>query len=83
MTATGGTGAGRSAPGGFPGRRGPDLTVGPIGRTLITFALPVLGCLYLFSSLSLKTMVFFAAWNAVGVIVYLVFSRRTSTLAAQ
>jgi putative MATE family efflux protein len=30
-------------PGGFPGRKGPDLTVGPIGKTLITFALPVLG----------------------------------------
>lgn len=30
-------------PGGFPGRRGPDLTTGPIGRTLILFALPVLG----------------------------------------
>src|SRR5476651_184569 len=30
-------------PGGFPGRKGPDLTVGPIGSTLITFALPVLG----------------------------------------
>jgi putative MATE family efflux protein len=30
--------------GGFAGRRGgPDLTTGPIGRTLITFALPVLG----------------------------------------
>ena len=30
-------------PGAFPGRKGPDLTVGPIGKTLITFALPVLG----------------------------------------
>jgi putative MATE family efflux protein len=30
--------------GGFAGRRGgPDLTTGPIGKTLITFALPVLG----------------------------------------
>ena len=27
----------------MPGRKGPDLTVGPIGATLITFALPVLG----------------------------------------
>jgi APA family basic amino acid/polyamine antiporter len=43
----------------------------------------VLGCLYLFSSLSVKTMLFFAAWNAIGVIVYLVFSRRTSALAAE
>lgn len=30
-------------PGGAPGRRGPDLTTGPIGKTLILFALPVLG----------------------------------------
>lgn len=32
-------------PGGGPpgGRKGPDLTVGPIGRTLILFSLPVLG----------------------------------------
>ena len=30
--------------GGFHGRRGgPDLTTGPIGKTLILFALPVLG----------------------------------------
>src|SRR3954468_6917893 len=29
--------------GGFPGRGGPDLTSGPIGKTLIAFAMPVLG----------------------------------------
>ena len=29
--------------GGFGGRRGPDLTVGPIGKTLILFALPMMG----------------------------------------
>jgi putative MATE family efflux protein len=35
---------GMGGPGGFHGRRGgPDLTTGPIGKTLITFALPVLG----------------------------------------
>lgn len=33
-------GMGRMGPG---GRRGPDLTTGPIGRTLILFSLPVLG----------------------------------------
>ena len=39
----GGPGKG-GPPGGWQGRRGgPDLTQGPIGRTLITFALPVLG----------------------------------------
>jgi putative MATE family efflux protein len=30
-------------PGGQAGRKGPDLTVGPIGKTLILFSLPVLG----------------------------------------
>jgi putative MATE family efflux protein len=30
-------------PSGFAGRRGPDLTTGPIGKTLILFALPVMG----------------------------------------
>lgn len=35
---------GGGPPGAWQGRRsGPDLTVGPIGATLITFALPVLG----------------------------------------
>lgn len=39
-----GPGSLRGVPGGPGGRRGgPDLTQGPIGRTLITFALPVLG----------------------------------------
>jgi putative MATE family efflux protein len=37
-------GPGRGGPGGYPGRReGPDLTTGPIGMTLVMFALPVLG----------------------------------------
>jgi len=35
--------SGRGGPGGFPARRGPDLTTGPIGKTLVMFALPVLG----------------------------------------
>lgn len=34
---------GPGGPPGFPGRGGPDLTTGPIGKTLILFALPVLG----------------------------------------
>ena len=34
---------GSGGPPGFGGRRGPDLTTGPIGKTLILFALPVLG----------------------------------------
>jgi putative MATE family efflux protein len=35
--------SGRPGAGGSPGRKGPDLTVGPIGKTLIAFSLPVLG----------------------------------------
>ena len=38
----GGTGSGGPRSG-ETGRRGPDLTTGPIGKTLILFALPVMG----------------------------------------
>ena len=44
--------------------------------------LAVLGCAYLFTSLQARTIVFFFAWNAVGLVVYLVYARRTSALAA-
>ena len=47
--------------------------VGPAG---------ILGCVYLFTSLSAKTMIFFAVWNAVGVVVYLLYGRTQSQLAA-
>ena len=40
---TGGIGRPEGPPPGFGGRRGPDLTTGPIGKTLILFALPVMG----------------------------------------
>ncbi|HJR72814.1 MAG TPA: amino acid permease [Luteimonas sp.] len=41
----------------------------------------ILGCLYLFLSLPQRTQLWFLAWNVVGVIVYLLYSRRTSVLA--
>lgn len=41
----------------------------------------VVGCLYLFTSLSAKTMIFFAVWNAAGVVVYLLYGRVRSRLA--
>lgn len=41
----------------------------------------VLGCLYLFSSLAAKTMIFFAAWNLIGALVYLAYGRVKSRLA--
>jgi APA family basic amino acid/polyamine antiporter len=47
--------------------------VGPLG---------ILGCLYLFTSLSAKTMIFFAFWNVFGVVVYLIYGRTRSALAA-
>ena len=47
--------------------------VGPAG---------IAGCLYLFTSLSAKTMIFFAAWNLAGVGVYLLYGRTRSRLAA-
>jgi APA family basic amino acid/polyamine antiporter len=47
--------------------------VGPAG---------ILGCLYLFTSLSAKTMIFFAVWNVFGVLVYLAYGRTRSVLAA-
>ena len=42
----------------------------------------VLGCLYLFTSLSTKTITFFFIWNAVGVVIYLLFGRTGSRLKA-
>ena len=41
----------------------------------------VLGCVYLFTSLSAKTMIFFAVWNVIGVGVYLLYGRTRSRLA--
>jgi APA family basic amino acid/polyamine antiporter len=41
----------------------------------------VLGCLYLFTSLSAKTITFFFIWNALGVVAYLAYGVRKSRLA--
>ncbi|HMB42695.1 MAG TPA: amino acid permease, partial [Luteimonas sp.] len=41
----------------------------------------ILGCLYLFWSLPHLTQLWFLAWNAVGVLAYLFYGRRTSLLA--
>ena len=43
--------------------------VGPAG---------ILGCLYLFTSLSAKTIIFFFIWNAIGVVAYLLYGREQS-----
>ncbi len=47
--------------------------LGPLG---------ILGCAYLFTSLAAKTMIFFAFWNLIGVVVYLIYGRAKSRLAA-
>jgi APA family basic amino acid/polyamine antiporter len=64
-------------------RRRPDLER-PFVTPMVWVIGPaaVLGCLYLFTSLSAKTMEFFFAWNALGVVVYLVYGRAKSRLAA-
>jgi APA family basic amino acid/polyamine antiporter len=41
----------------------------------------IVGCLYLFTSLSHVTIVFFFGWNAAGVLIYLLFARNQSALA--
>jgi APA family basic amino acid/polyamine antiporter len=63
-------------------RRAPELKR-PFTTPLVWIIGPaaVLGCLYLFTSLSAKTIEFFFAWNAVGVVVYLLFARPRSALA--
>ncbi|AXK72412.1 amino acid permease [Lysobacter sp. TY2-98] len=39
------------------------------------------GCIYLFLSLKHQTQLWFLLWNAIGIVVYLVFGRRGSLLA--
>jgi APA family basic amino acid/polyamine antiporter len=64
-------------------RRMPDLKR-PFSTPAVWLIGPaaVLGCIYLFTSLSAKTMEFFAVWNVIGVIVYLAYGRAKSRLAA-
>jgi APA family basic amino acid/polyamine antiporter len=64
-------------------RRAPQLPR-PFATPLVWLIGPaaVLGCLYLFTSLSAKTISFFFIWNAVGVLVYLAYGRTNSRLKA-
>ena len=43
----------------------------------------IAGCLYLFTSLQAVTQIAFVGWNAVGLVVYLLYGRRRATLDAQ
>jgi basic amino acid/polyamine antiporter, APA family len=56
----------------------------PFTTPLIWVVAPaaVLGCLYLFTSLTAKTIAFFFVWNVLGVAVYLLYGRARSRLAA-
>lgn len=63
-------------------RRSPELAR-PFTTPLVWIIGPaaVIGCLYLFTSLSGKTIRFFFIWNAIGVLVYLLYGRAKSALA--
>ncbi|HEX2082462.1 MAG TPA: amino acid permease, partial [Xanthomonadaceae bacterium] len=41
----------------------------------------ILGCLYLFVSLPVRTQLWFLLWNAVGLVAYFLYARRNSLLA--
>jgi APA family basic amino acid/polyamine antiporter len=43
----------------------------------------ILGCIYLFFSLTTKTQIYFVIWNAIGIVVYFLYSIRASRLANQ
>jgi basic amino acid/polyamine antiporter, APA family len=44
--------------------------------------LAIIGCIYLFWSLPVATMVYFLIWNIIGVIVYVLYARHSSVLNA-
>jgi APA family basic amino acid/polyamine antiporter len=46
----------------------------------VVVPLAIAGCLYLFISLKLKTIGVFFAWNAVGLVIYVLYSRGRSRL---
>ena len=62
-------------------RRAPDLAR-PFVTPLVWLVAPgaIAGCLWLFGSLQTKTIVAFFVWNAVGVLVYLLYARTRSVL---
>ncbi len=43
--------------------------------------LAIVGCLYLFTSLSSITIKFFFAWNGLGILIYVLFARHYSSIA--
>jgi APA family basic amino acid/polyamine antiporter len=63
-------------------RRAPALER-PFVTPLVWVVAPltIAGCVYLFSSLQTKTMLFFLGANVLGVLVYLLYGRTKSRLA--
>ena len=63
-------------------RRAPSLAR-PFATPVVWLIAPaaVVGCVYLFTSLSRLTISFFFLWNAIGVVVYLLYGRTRSALA--
>ena len=63
-------------------RRAPELER-PFATPFVWIIAPatIAGCLYLFTSLSGQTIRFFFAWNALGVVAYLLYGRQRSRLA--
>ncbi|EMD82554.1 amino acid permease [Pacificimonas flava] len=62
-------------------RRAPDLPrVFRCPQPYLVGALAILGCVYLLVSLPTLTLIRFAGWNAVGLLVYLVYGRTHSAL---
>jgi APA family basic amino acid/polyamine antiporter len=51
----------------------------PVWWLLALIGIP--GCIWLFTTLSNLTIVLFFAWNALGLVIYALFSRRSSLLA--
>jgi APA family basic amino acid/polyamine antiporter len=64
-------------------RRSPEL-IRPFRSPAVWVLAPlaIAGCLYLFISLPAATLIRFVVWNLIGAVVYLVYSRRRSMLAA-
>ncbi len=62
-------------------RRAPHLPrVFRCPQPYVIGALAIVGCLYLLASLPEKTLVRFAIWNVIGIVVYLLYSRSRSVL---
>jgi basic amino acid/polyamine antiporter, APA family len=50
------------------------------GATWVISVVAIVGCIYLFTSLQTKTIVYFFIWSAAGVAVYFLYAQRKSLL---